>query len=78
MDKTIEIIYSCRCGINERKLRVAARKEDESIIGWMDYLRGRVSLDHLSVSPHCQSDHLTYLKIPVDNAPYIGGVNEGY
>lgn len=74
--EALEIIYKCReCMTQERKLNVRSRAGNEDVRTWMDSCVNAISRDHASQSPHCTSQTMEYLKIPVgnDESAHIGG-----
>lgn len=73
MTQVIQVLYTCVCGINDRKVSIPVRGKDEDIKSWMDNLTILVSTDHINKSPHCLATSLKALKIPTNNREYIGG-----
>lgn len=71
---TIGVLYSCNaCGLRDIEVRVPER-EDQDIIAWMDAMTCHLGADHFRRSPHCHTDALTQVKIPLPpGSNKIGG-----
>jgi hypothetical protein len=69
---TIEVLYSCSCGLKDAKVQVPARTV-EDIRVWMDTLKQALSQDHYRRSPHCQSRTMSEVKIPMTGTSKVGG-----
>lgn len=71
MTTRITLRYTCvQCFLVDAELEVVARKEEQDIRNWMDYVVRQVGNDHRLRSPSCMADKITHLKIPVyDDVP---------
>lgn len=67
------IHYLCTCFAPgpDRALEVPDRDPTDDLMEWMDILTFRISLDHAAKSPHCRSNKMTHVKIPVPH-PSLG------
>lgn len=73
MDQVLQVMYSCDCGLKDRKVSVPVRKIKEPVDTWMKNLTKLVSRDHETFAPNCKYDTLSTLKIPMSNREYLGG-----
>lgn len=71
----ITVTYSCTlCDVRDEKLEVPARESYEvPVVGWMKHTITLVAQHHRSRFPRCRARKLHDLKIPMDNAEWIGG-----
>lgn len=70
----ITLFYSCKhCGLVERPVQVPAR-EAEDVAVWVKQVVAKViGDDHVTVSPGCNANSITHLKIPMPkDAQFIG------
>lgn len=74
---TIGVRYSCaHCGLNRVTAQVPARV-DEDVRVWFKKVMGRaIKNDHAARSPHCRSNHVTDVMIPMTGASKVGGPSE--
>lgn len=69
----IQVLYTCdACGIRDRPVTVAHRKEGEGLLPWMDDVAQRVGMDHRTRSPHCTAAKVTNVKIPMHSEKGVG------
>lgn len=65
--------YSCAgCGLQRVAIDVPARVT-EPVKVWMDATVNRIAADHRRRSPHCRSQELKELMIPMTGRDRIGG-----
>lgn len=71
----ITVMYSCRsCDVRDEKVDVPARQSHEvNVVKWMEGTTARIGQHHRSRFPRCNARKLYDLKIPMDNAEWIGG-----
>ena len=69
--------YTCNaCGIDDVKVLVRARREDEDIKEWVENVMSWAIIDHHKIfSPKCRARTMANVKIPVGgkNKDLIGG-----
>ena len=71
---TIELRYSCVCGIHRRPVDVPAREPDTDVRDWLHHTVSPViAADHAAESPDCPSGVMSELLLPNrKDADYIG------
>lgn len=71
----ILVRYSCRaCDVQDVKLQVPMRESPEvPVVKWMEVTIQQVANHHRTQFPWCRAKSLQDLKIPIENAEWIGG-----
>lgn len=74
---TIKVKYSCQgCGLQRTECAVPVRNADEDVLQWLNGICiPEVTKDHESKSPHCRSEEMSELLIPLVGVGYIGGAS---
>jgi len=72
MPPTIEVLYSCSCGLKDVPVQVPARTTEE-LREWMHHLRVALSADHARRSPHCPARATAEVRIPLAGTCKVGG-----
>ena len=76
MSDMLGITYSCgRCGLKDAEVKVRYRESSEDVLVWMKQVVEPALLeDHFQHSPHCKTDHVDDVKIPIpEGSEFIGG-----
>lgn len=74
MGVTIGVLYSCRtCGLKDVTVQVRAREDNEEVVAWMEACGKVLGADHFLRNPHCRTESLSDIKIPITGADRVGG-----
>lgn len=62
----LTVQYTCSmCGVRDRELLCRYRRNDEDVIEWMrQVVIEAVGDDHATISPECEVEEITSVKIP--------------
>lgn len=72
--ETITVKYSCKgCGLHRVEVEAPCRPDPMDVVIWVQNVVGAyVQTDHKQRSPHCQSQEMSDLMIPIENRDYVG------
>lgn len=71
---SIQVKYSCRCGIHRAEVYVPVRPSAMDVVTWVQNVVGAwIVTDHKQRSPDCTSQEMSEVMIPIDkDREYIG------
>lgn len=71
---TLAVRYSCvMCGFTDRVVHVPTRDSSEDVRVWSARTLEFIVQDHYVKNPTCIAKELQDIKIPIENAEWVGG-----
>lgn len=68
-----DIPYKCHCMKGEAVIAVPDRRPNTDILIWMELVTFCIQFDHKALSPHCLSNTMQYVKLPIDETTGLVG-----